>query len=246
METTKRSGGQKVNYKKEFGLYGDKDVGIGLLWNTARKARAEELLASHGGKITVQTLLNIARDHYEGTDKALNPPHSGSYYDYPAKDPRPICTIECQEVAIFQMKGGLPAELGAKMWVGPSSPCVTSLFPIYAGTMAIPPAYTIGELPYSLDSAWWRFETIQRLADKDYANSIKVVRAGWLPYESRVFAEAEAVEAKAAKAYADGKAEEGRRILTAFSVDAMEEANSRAMAIVEKLLAMNIKAPVLK
>lgn len=245
MEATAKNGGKKVNFKKEFGLYGDNDVGIGLLWNTARKARAEKLMANRTGKVTVPMLLGFMRDHYEGTDKAHSPVHGDDYYSFPAKNPRPICTNESQELLIFQMKDGLPANLGAKMWVGPSSPCVTSLFPIYAGTMAIPMDYTISEQPYSLNSAWWRFESLQRLADRDYKKYIEVIRSGWASYENRIFAETTAAEAKAAKAFAEGKADEGKKILTGLSAAAMEEASRRALSLTERLIALEMKAPVL-
>ncbi|MGN0839138.1 MAG: C69 family dipeptidase [Pyramidobacter sp.] len=246
MEKTNKNGGKKVNFKKEYGLYGDNDVGIGLLWNTARKARAEQLMKDCNGKVTVPMLLRFMRDHYEGTDKAHKPIHGDDYYTYPAKNPRPICTNESQELLIFQMKDGLPPELGAKVWIGPSTPCITSVFPLYAGTMSIPISYTISEQMYSLKSAWWKFESLQRLADKDYEKYINVIRDGWAAYEERIFDEASAAEARASKAFDAGKNDEGRALLTSFTIDAMNAAENKAMTILERLIGLSLSAPISK
>ena len=83
------------------------------------------------------------------------------------------------------------------------------------------------------------------MADKDYKKNIEVIRAGWAPYEARVFAETAAAEAEAAKAFAGGKADEGRKILTSLSIASMERASRTALDILERLIALSIKAPVL-
>lgn len=99
---------------------------------------------------------------------------------------------------------------------------------------------------YSLKSAWWKFESLQRLADKDYEKYINVIRDGWAAYEERIFDEASAAEARASKAFDAGKNDEGRALLTSFTIDAMNAAENKAMTILERLIGLSLSAPISK
>lgn len=231
--------GKKVNFKASYG----KD--LGQQWNTARKARAEALLEGKIGKIAVRDLMAVLRDHFEGTDAYHEPPHGGKHC--PAEDAhaRPICVNETQEHIVWELKPGLPADVGAKMWFGPSSGCTGVFVPVYAGSMAVPPAYSLSEQRYSRESAWWTFETIQRLVDRDYRSYAPHVRAAWERFEAAQFLEVAAVEEKAKAAFGRGDREKGREILTSFTYKQLENALSQAERLVDWLIAQLIAAPTL-
>lgn len=86
-------------------------------------------------KIELKDLMNILRDHYEGTEfltKSENP--------HP-NDHRKICTETTQYGFVAQLRSNMPVEIGSVMWIAPRRPCIQSYIPWYSGMTEIPAGF---------------------------------------------------------------------------------------------------------
>ena len=126
-----------------------------------------------------------------------------------------LCGASTQEAAVFQLRSGLPPEIGCVYWRNTAEPCCGVLTPWYAGITETPEAYyrpsdvrealtlshhfdppagTFDDDPRLL---WWTFKALQDWVNKDYAASIKKVRAVWDDFEEQAFARQPEMEKEA-------------------------------------------------
>ncbi|MDD2323243.1 MAG: C69 family dipeptidase [Bacteroidales bacterium] len=82
--------------------------------------------------ISLQTLMHLLRDHYEGTEKATST--AGS----PHAQEGTICASHTQYGLVAQLRSNLPVEIGSVLWVAMRRPCTQAFIPWYAGITAIP------------------------------------------------------------------------------------------------------------
>lgn len=119
--------------------------------------------------VTVETLTRILRDHYEGT------PFDGYPADGDGSGERLICSPTCVHSDVIQLRGGLPADIGAVMWVGLSRPDAGVYVPFYFGIDEVPGPYACAD--ESCGSAFKTFETLSNLVLSSYSlGSMKVHR----------------------------------------------------------------------
>ncbi len=202
--------GKKLNFKE---TYGEK---LGEPYNVMREDRARELLKNKIGKITKQDLITVMKDHYEGTADYVFP-HS--------QEPRSICVSATQSSQIYHLRGNLPKELGCVMWSLASSPCLSIYTPIWAGYRGgVPQEWQRGSGSFSSDSAWWTFESIQRLltpyGDSDrrlWDREGPAIQKRWAAIENRGSDEIGTLEKNAMKLLKEGSAEEAAKLLTNYT-----------------------------
>ncbi len=139
------------------------------------------------------------------------------------RGPRPLFHPATQEMAVFQLRAGMPAEIGCIYWRTTGRPDTSVLTPWYAGTTETPANYATGgsrdsRSPEDLANllslkrhfnppqgtfdpdpklAYWKFKTLQDEVDKDHADRIGLVRPIWAAFEERLFAAQKSVEAQA-------------------------------------------------
>lgn len=77
--------------------------------------------------VTAPTLFSILRDHYEGTDLF----HEDNRHF--RSTIIPICRPETNLSQVFQLRGGMPADIGAVVWTAMWQPCSTPFIPLYLG-----------------------------------------------------------------------------------------------------------------
>lgn len=71
--------------------------------------------------------------------------------------------------------------------------CMSSLYenvfqPVWAGAKGnTPQAYNVGADELDLRSAWWVTHSIQLMVDRDYENSIKLIKDTWQQREVAEF-----------------------------------------------------------
>lgn len=127
----------------------------------------------------------------------------------------PLFHKTTQEAAVFQLRGGLPPEIGCIYWRTHGRPEVNVLLPWYAGIMTTPKTYggddevaTLLSLthhfsppPGALDPnpalAWWKFKALERLVDQDYAVRFLGVRKAWSELESQAVKQQATIDAEA-------------------------------------------------
>ena len=89
--------------------------------------------------ITPNMLMNILRDHFEGT----------TYYyaeteglENPHQNEGTICAAHNQYGLVAQLRSDMPVEIGAMMWLAMRRPCCEAFVPWYSGISEVPQGYT--------------------------------------------------------------------------------------------------------
>lgn len=85
------------------------------------------------GKISLEDLFEIHSNHFEGTDvyqRKSDPNFKGHAAG--------ICHDGTQYTAIAQLRGGMPTEIGALLWIAPYHPCSKVFIPWYVGMTKVP------------------------------------------------------------------------------------------------------------
>lgn len=138
-------------------------------------------------KLSVQDVMALVRDHYEGTDydmtKGLtagpfgNPNRirplnwSSDSVDYSWE--RPISTYNTAFSYIAQLRGWLPDDIGGIAWFGEDDTYFTCYMPLYASISKIPLPLASGDMKrYSPESAWWIFNFVSNYANIRYSEMI--------------------------------------------------------------------------
>lgn len=88
-------------------------------------------------KIAVEDMMDVLRNHYEGTslDRSENHRHN------PHHTPYTICRYSTHKATIVQQRSEMPAEIGTVIWRALGQPCQSVFVPWYLGVQEIPEAY---------------------------------------------------------------------------------------------------------
>ena len=172
-------------------------------------------------KLTLTDVRNILSNHLEGTMFDKTQGYSrGSPHNLMSSSDGMICNLDNQEIALFQLRSGLPPEIGCVYWRTTAAGCSGVLTPWYAGITETPDAYhkrydlkqnvteafhlnpPAATYDYDGSQAYWVFTDLMNSVDLDYKNGIEKVRPVWRAFESDEFAVQEAVEKTAGALYA--------------------------------------------
>jgi dipeptidase len=182
-------------------------------------------------KVSVQDLLAIFRDSYEGTpydmtrhltvvnDKGLavkspvaNPFMSSEMRDLLRIDrERTIASPTATYLQITQSREWMPSPVGGLVWLGYDNPATTPHMPFYIGIRQMPGSFAVdGRAKFRRDSAWWAFRTVSKLAGLRYQVMKDDIRKVWQPIEDAAFEKQKEVEEEALRLYKEDpvKAEE--------------------------------------
>ena len=129
----------------------------------ARFVRGNELLRENIGAITIETVRDIQRDHYEGTLIA------------PRWSPADALEVSICMHAINETASKTAASAQTELIPGKESiwwnafacPCVSIYAPYRIGAK-LPEEISSAGAQYSGDSAWWQFERLQYAIEEDY------------------------------------------------------------------------------
>lgn len=174
--------------------YGSKES-LGHLVNVGRMWAGVNLLAPKGYElkegfpwafsprepISVLTLMDVLRNHYEGTalqpklDDKLSNPHEA----YPGS----ICAQYTRYGMVAHLQSGLPRDLGCVLWLSPMRPCSHPFVPFMVGMKEMPMGIAHNDYMYALQNHmsvvdnlrekfatldYWKFEEDALLIDKQY------------------------------------------------------------------------------
>ena len=216
---------------------------LDTIYNTLREQRLRNLLDDKIGHITIQDIIKVTRDHYEGTEYSryttidkgaskepyLYPPHKSPY--------RTICVPRTQASMVCTLRSDMPREIGNLMWFCMSSPCSSVYLPMYAGSSKAPKEYKIGKGKYDQVSAWWAFDMLQRLVD-DRIIDRGYVRQMWDRFEQRAFGRQTEFEKVVLQVYEHDSALAGE-ILTEYTYQCL----SSALDIAKVLISQGLQKP---
>jgi len=170
-------------------------------WSGLRRLSAVELplpeearlpfAVTPGKKLTVGDLTPVLRDHYENSPYKND--SSGSISPHKAHAAT-ICGPYTNSSSVFQLRGGMPVDIGAVWWLALWQPCSSPYLPLYIGLRKVPGVYGFGS-PYAgegipvgaeapdFGEAYRSLGDLARWVDGDYDSRIGPVRAAWRTVE---------------------------------------------------------------
>jgi dipeptidase len=200
-------------------------------------------------KLSVQDVMALMRDHYEGTPLDMTKGVDAGPFGSPMRVrpmgfkvgdtaytwERPISTQQtgCSYVACS--RSFLPDEVGGVLWFGEDDTYTSCYFPLYAGITAVPGSYGIGSLQkFSWDSPWWVFNLVANYAQLRFSDMVKDIQAVQRELEGNFLAMQPAVE-KTALDMLKSDHERARRFLTDYCVSGGEQVMRRWRELAEAL-----------
>ena len=140
-------------------------------------------------KLSVQDVINITRDKYQGNkyDPAKgikggpfsNPNYFRSFKleDKRYGSPRCICVNNVEYTTVTQCRSWLPDPIGGIIWLSFGAQDTTCYIPLYAGITEMPESFTIGDhWVFNRDSARWAFDYVDFHTQVVYSYAIKDVK----------------------------------------------------------------------
>ncbi|MBC7188273.1 MAG: C69 family dipeptidase [Calditrichaeota bacterium] len=194
--------------------------GVNLLADRAYSLDAQFPFACRPKKkVTVQDLMLVLRDHFEGTEldkseryKKGSPHRLGDHT---------ICAPSTQFGFVAQLRSWLPIPLGAVLYLAPRRPDVQAFVPWYAGVQSIPAGYAVDDYAtalrdHSAKPRWQgltpennAFVALSTLADKvdiNFAARLRQARQVWDPVEKDIFRVQQTFEANCLAVYKESPA----------------------------------------
>ena len=168
--------GKKFNFRL---AYAPPEV-LQAYWNIPRHVQAINLLAAKqyhyyeklpfsfnpGKKLTVQDIMDVLQNHYEGTQFEMNPKFN---YGNPHKNfVMRICSETNQYGCVAQLRNWLPEDIGSVLWVAPRRPCVQPFIPWYLGINDVPNNYHKYDYKQAIPNHFGNVEK-QKEGNSDYA-----------------------------------------------------------------------------
>jgi dipeptidase len=206
--------------------------------------------------LTVQRLMAIMRDGYEGTEfdltehDAFNPNGRKSplarpwgpteLFDLLGIEPqRALCTPTSGYVIVTQLRDWLPDSFGNCMWFA-YGPAYTSCFaPVYAGVTDLPDAWDRGPdyTKIRRDQAPWNFRLVFSLANNlRYQDAIQDIRQVFGPAEDAFFKIQTSVEEAAGEVASNEGARGVERFLNAYAGHCLKQVGYGYNELVDYLM----------
>jgi len=168
--------------------------------------------------VTVQDIMKLNRDHYEGTefDTAKKPgagpfewpyrAYSPKIEGYPGSDERTISGLGTNWSTVVVARKGMPDWIGTLTWFAYSCPESSCYIPIYCGATELPKSFATGMRGGGYDvlnreSAWWAFNVVENYASLFWSYMIEDIKAVRDPLEAEFFALQPAIEKTAIELY---------------------------------------------
>lgn len=202
-------------------------------------------------KLTAQNLMNLMRDHFEGTELDLTKGVGAGPFQCPYRwrpmeweldgvtyvNDRSTATQQTGFSFVAQSRSWLPNPIGGLFWFSVDDASSTVYVPIYCGVTEAPSNYAVGTgtfYQFSWDSAFWVFNVVANWAYTRYSDIIKDVRIVQNELEGSFMAQQAETEAMALALYkqAPGMA---RKFLTDYSSRMAATTVSRWRKLAESL-----------
>ena len=131
---------------------------------------------------------------------------------------RTIAITGCSYSHVIQCRSWLPDEIGAIAWFSFDNPGQSPRIPIFSGAISLPPSFNIcGQQRYRTDAAIWSFREANRLATINWSRGRTLIESAVKEFEDKAFEELPAVEKKVVELVKEGKNEEAKKYVTAYT-----------------------------
>ena len=169
-------------------------------------------------KLSVHDVMELMRDHFEGTpldmtqDVGAGPykcpyrwrPMTWKYDSIDYLHERAISTQQTGFSFVAQSRSWLPNPIGGILWFGVDDTYLTVYCPMYCGITKVPPSYAEGVadmLHFSLKSAFWVFNFVSNWTYTRYSDMIVDVQKVQWELESKFIADVPNIDKKASDLY---------------------------------------------
>ena len=203
-------------------------------------------------KLSVQDVMGMMRDHYEGTELDMTNDIGAGPYSLPYRwrpmtwqadsvdycHERAISTQQTGFSFVTQSRGWLPNPIGGVIWFGVDDTYSTCYVPVYCGITDIPECFRVGNgdmLTYSETSAFWTFNFVTNFAYLRYSDMIKDVKKVQSELENKFVAQLPVIDKAAETLYSANK-EQGIRFITEYSVNEANNMTARWKQLGQYLL----------
>ncbi len=203
-------------------------------WRAVKGAKPYPLYIKPDKNLTVRDVINLMRDHFDGTEYDLKKGFAAGPFGCPVRwKPlvwkiegdtnqyaweRPISTQQTAFAFVSQLRSWLPREIGGVHWYGVDDNYTNVYIPIYCSIKYAPECFRVGSISnFTLESAFWIFNLVANLAYTKYSYIYEDIRAVQKELEDKFFDFQPAVELAAMEL---GKVSRERMIdfLTDYSV----------------------------
>ena len=187
-------------------------------------------------KLSVQDVMGMMRDHYEGTALDMTKDVGAGPFKLPYRwrpltfkvdsanyvNERAISTQQTGFSFVTQSRSWLPNPIGGILWFGVDDTYSTCYAPMYCGITEIPECFKVGNgdmLTYSETSAFWGFNLVSNFAYLRYDAMIPDVLKVQKSMEDKFVAYMPSVDMAAQSLWNSGKKAETLQFLTDYSVN---------------------------
>jgi dipeptidase len=186
-------------------------------------------------KITVQDVMGMMRDHYEGTPLDMTKDIGAGPFKLPYRwrplswkvdsvsyvNERAISTQQTGFSFVAQSRSWLPNPIGGILWFGVDDTYSTCYVPMYCGITETPLCFKVGNgdmLTFSETSAFWTFNLVSNFTYLRYDAMIPDVLNVQKNLENKYMAYTPSVDLAAQNLWNSGKKQETLQFLTDYSV----------------------------
>ena len=185
-------------------------------------------------KLRLVDVMNLVRDHYEGTPFDMTkglaagpfgspnrvPPVSWQYDSTGYSWERPISVYYTAFSFVAQMRNFLPNEVGGIVWFGEDDTYLSCYHPVFLGANDVAESYKTGDMrKFSWQSAWWVFNFVSNYANLRFSDMSKDVRQVRDSMEQYFIAQTDTV-VKTAMELQKKSSDDMHKYLTDYTVDA--------------------------
>jgi dipeptidase len=141
-------------------------------------------------KLSVHDVMELMRDHFEGTKMDMNHDIGGGPFSCPIRwrpmewkvdsvtyiNERATSTMQTGFVFVAQSRSWLPDPIGGIFWFGVDDTYCNVFSPMYCGMTSVPQSYAVGNgdlLHYSSTSAFWTFNFVSNWVYTRWSYMIK-------------------------------------------------------------------------
>ena len=192
-------------------------------WRAVKDAEPYPLFIKPDKKLSVQDVIALMRDHFEGTEydmtKGLDAGPYGCPYRWKGlvwKNPndtskscgwgRPVSTQQTAFAFVSQSRSFLPDEIGGCFWYGVDDNYSNVYQPLYCCMKEAPKSYITGAInDFSLESGFWIFNLVANIAYTKYSYVIKDIQAVQSVLENKFHSNQAAIEKTAMEMYKNDK-----------------------------------------
>lgn len=171
-------------------------------------------------KLSVRDVMELMRDHFEGTEFDMTKDVGGGPFACPYRwrpmswkvdtvsyvHERAVSTQQTGFSFVSQMRSWLPGPIGGVFWFGVDDTYSTVYNPIYCGITRVPEAYAVGTADFnhfSWKSAFWVFNWVANFAYSRYVDMIHDIQVVQRDLEGSFLANQPNVDAAALALYKD-------------------------------------------